>query len=96
MIKYTLDQKIYKTERHADYDIAYNLPLDEPGSYVLILKFVEVYFFLKPNTCLFFNIILFIIFPEKRYIRIFLFLFLFLPHLLHTRTHTQYIFILFD
>lgn len=44
MIKYTLDQKIYKTERHADYDIAYNLPLDEPGSYVLILKFVELYF----------------------------------------------------
>lgn len=41
-IKYTLDPVIYKTERHADKEVVYHLPIEEPGSYVLVLKFVEV------------------------------------------------------
>jgi len=43
-IKYTNDQNVYLTERHADWTFFYEIPLDKPGVYVLILKFAEMYF----------------------------------------------------
>lgn len=36
--------EIYQTERWADEDFSYQIPMTQPGSYVLILKFSEVYF----------------------------------------------------
>ena len=38
------DQVLYQTERYHTDAFAYNVPLDENGDYVLILKFSEVYF----------------------------------------------------
>lgn len=43
-IKYTDDQELYKTERHADDFFAYSLPIPEDGTYTLVLKFCELYF----------------------------------------------------
>ncbi len=42
-IKNTQDQKAYQTERWAESDFTYKLPISE-GKYVLVLKFSEVYF----------------------------------------------------
>ncbi len=41
-LKYTRDQPIYMTERHDDYTFDYKIPVNAPGTYVLILKFSEV------------------------------------------------------
>ncbi|EGR28371.1 hypothetical protein IMG5_177180 [Ichthyophthirius multifiliis] len=43
-IKYTDDPLLYKTERHSDESFAYSLPLNEYGTYTVILKFCELYF----------------------------------------------------
>jgi hypothetical protein len=43
-IQGTKDKIIYQTERWASSDFEYNLPIKSEGSYVLILKFSEVYF----------------------------------------------------
>ena len=43
-IKLTKTPEVYQTERYALEDFSYNVPLDEPGDYVLILKFSEVWF----------------------------------------------------
>jgi len=43
-IKYTTDQQVYMTERHADESFTYEIPLQTQGKYVLILKFSELYF----------------------------------------------------
>lgn len=43
-LKYTRDQPIYMTERHDDYTFDYKIPVIAPGTYVLILKFSELYF----------------------------------------------------
>jgi len=41
-IKYTSDDIIYKSERISDDSFAYYLPIDQPGTYVLIFQFVEL------------------------------------------------------
>jgi hypothetical protein len=43
-IKYTSDQHVYMTERHADGSFAYEVPIPGPGKYVLIAKFAEMWF----------------------------------------------------
>ena len=44
-IELTKDEELYQTERWADGDLIYTLPFDtDPGTYVAILKFSEVYF----------------------------------------------------
>jgi len=43
-IQGTKDKIIYQTERWSSTNFEYNLPLKSQGSYVLILKFSEVYF----------------------------------------------------
>jgi hypothetical protein len=44
-IKLTQNKELYQTERWASEDINYKLPFpSNPGRYVLILKFSEVYF----------------------------------------------------
>ena len=43
-IKLTKSPEVYQTERYADSDFFYLIPLEEPGSYVLILQFSEVWF----------------------------------------------------
>ena len=43
-IKLTTTPELYQTERYATSDLTYSIPLTEPGSYVLILKFSEVWF----------------------------------------------------
>ena len=44
-IDLTKDEELYQTERWADKDLVYTLPFEqEPGNYVAILKFSEVYF----------------------------------------------------
>lgn len=43
-IKLTKTQELYQTERYAESDFSYTLPLEEQGNYVLILKFSEVWF----------------------------------------------------
>lgn len=43
-IKYTNDQDIYMTERHADDSFSYFVPLAQQGVHVLILKFTEMHF----------------------------------------------------
>ena len=43
-IKLTKSPEIYQTERYADSDFSYSIPLEDPGNYVLILKFSEVWF----------------------------------------------------
>lgn len=42
-IKLTKTPEIYQTERYATEDLAYTVPLKEPGNYVLILKFSDVF-----------------------------------------------------
>ena len=43
-IKLTSTPELYQTERYATSDFTYTVPLPEPGKYVLILKFSEVWF----------------------------------------------------
>lgn len=43
-IKLTKFPEVYQTERYALSDFSYSIPLEEPGKYVLILKFSEVWF----------------------------------------------------
>lgn len=43
-IKLTSTPEIYQTERYATSDFSYSIPITEPGNYVLILKFSEVWF----------------------------------------------------
>lgn len=43
-IRSTKDSKIYQTERYAEEDFTYSIPIVEDGNYVLILRFSEVYF----------------------------------------------------
>ncbi len=43
-IRFTKDQGLYFTERHQDYNFHYNLPLQQEGKYVIILRFTELYF----------------------------------------------------
>jgi len=43
-LRYTNDQPIYMTERHADDTFWYEVPVNTPGKYVLFLKFSELYF----------------------------------------------------
>jgi hypothetical protein len=43
-IQGTKDKIIYQTERWSSTNFEYNLPIKKQGSYVLILKFSEVYF----------------------------------------------------
>ena len=43
-IMLTKTPEIYQTERWAESDFSYNVPIQEPGEYVLILKFSEVWF----------------------------------------------------
>ena len=43
-IKLTTTPELYQTERYATSDLIYSIPLTDPGSYVLILKFSEVWF----------------------------------------------------
>ena len=43
-IKLTTTPELYQTERYATSDLTYSIPLTESGSYVLILKFSEVWF----------------------------------------------------
>ena len=43
-ISNTEDQELYQTERWSPDTLTYSLPLRNPGKYVLILKFSEVYF----------------------------------------------------
>lgn len=43
-IKLTKYPEVYQTERYEVSDFTYGIPLDEPGQYVLILKFSEVWF----------------------------------------------------
>lgn len=40
----TKDPALYQTERYDLQDFSYFIPLAEPGDYVLILKFSEIYF----------------------------------------------------
>jgi len=51
-IKYTNDQKVYLSERHAEFTFFYEIPIEKPGVYVLILKFAEMYFN-EPNKRIF-------------------------------------------
>lgn len=48
----TRDMELYQTERWHSDSFSYNIPLKEPGKYVLILKFSEVYF-TAPNEKVF-------------------------------------------
>ena len=43
-IKNTKDKDIYQTERWSTGDLIYEIPIQNAGKYVLILKFSEVYF----------------------------------------------------
>ena len=43
-IKNTKDKDIYQTERWSTEDLIYEIPIQNKGRYVLILKFSEVYF----------------------------------------------------
>ena len=43
-IKNTKDQIVYQTERWSEEDLIYNIPIKNQGTYVLILKFSEIYF----------------------------------------------------
>ena len=43
-IKNTKDKDIYQTERWSTEDLIYEIPIQNNGKYVLILKFSEVYF----------------------------------------------------
>ena len=43
-IKNTKDKDIYQTERWSTEDLIYEIPIQNEGKYVLILKFSEVYF----------------------------------------------------
>lgn len=44
-IDLTKDEELYQTERWADRDLIYTIPFDvEPGTYVIVFKFSEVYF----------------------------------------------------
>jgi len=43
-IKNTKDQIVYQTERWSEQDLIYNIPIKNQGTYVLILKFSEIYF----------------------------------------------------
>ena len=43
-IKYTNDQNVYLSERHAEWTFFYEIPVERPGTFVLILKFAEMYF----------------------------------------------------
>jgi hypothetical protein len=43
-IKNTKDKDIYQTERWSTEDLIYEIPIQNSGKYVLILKFSEVYF----------------------------------------------------
>jgi hypothetical protein len=43
-IKNTKDKDIYQTERWSTEDLIYEIPIQNKGKYVLILKFSEVYF----------------------------------------------------
>ena len=43
-IKNTKDKDIYQTERWSTGDLIYEIPIQNNGKYVLILKFSEVYF----------------------------------------------------
>ena len=44
-ISQTKDEELYQTERWAEGDLIYSIPFDvEPGKYIAILKFSEVYF----------------------------------------------------
>jgi hypothetical protein len=43
-IRLTTTQDLYQTERYATSDLSYTIPVSESGSYVLILKFSEVWF----------------------------------------------------
>ena len=40
----TLDQLLYQTERYHHSTFGYDIPVNEDGEYVMILKFCEVYF----------------------------------------------------
>ena len=40
-VKYTIDSVPYLTERHGS-EFGYKIPIQEEGTYTLILKFVEV------------------------------------------------------
>lgn len=40
----TKDMELYQTERWHSETFTYSLPISEPGKYVIILKFSEVYF----------------------------------------------------
>ena len=43
-IKNTKDQIVYQTERWSEEDLIYNIPIKNQGTYILILKFSEIYF----------------------------------------------------
>lgn len=45
-IELTKDEELYQTERWANGDLVYTLPVStiKPGKYIIILKFSEVYF----------------------------------------------------
>ncbi|KAM3134911.1 hypothetical protein pb186bvf_012911 [Paramecium bursaria] len=51
-IKFTREPDIYLTERHAYKSFSYQVPLQKEGTYVLILKFAEMYFS-QPNKRVF-------------------------------------------
>lgn len=40
----TEDQILYQTERYHHSTFGYDIPIDDDGEYVLVLKFCEVYF----------------------------------------------------
>ncbi|CAG9315525.1 unnamed protein product [Blepharisma stoltei] len=43
-VKMTKSPELYQTERYDTQDFSYSIPIEEPGNYVLILKFSEIYF----------------------------------------------------